>query len=104
MRVLGFCLICPEYSSLCSWVDHFPLQTVQRVIHVIFPQTKEWGFMAANIESNDDTIFKEFYFTDILNPPSPDIYSNSVVVVCQPPWVLAEEDIWQFTELKSVST
>jgi hypothetical protein len=51
----------------------------------------------------DDHIFKEFYFTRTECPPTPEIASNSVLVACQPPWVLSNEDMWQFTELQSVS-
>lgn len=91
-------------SSLSSWVDHFPLQTVQRVLHIMFPQTKNWGFISDIRGTNDREIFKEFYFTDTRSSPSLETGLNSVVVVCQPPWILSPEDMWQFTELKSVGT
>ena len=51
----------------------------------------------------DDQIFKEFYFTRTESSSTPEIASNSVLVACQPPWVLSSEDMWQFTELQSVS-
>lgn len=91
-------------SSLSSWVNHFPLQTVQRVLHIMFPQTKDWSFTSNITGSNDQEIFKEFYFTDTRELASLETGPNSVVVVCQPPWILSHEDMWQFTELKSVST
>jgi hypothetical protein len=76
---------------------------VQRILHIIFPQSKDWGFLSETQPHYDDHIFKEFYFTDIGRPPTPEIASNSVLVACQPPWVLSDEDMWQFTELQSVS-
>lgn len=51
----------------------------------------------------DDHIFKEFYFTRTECSSTAEIASNSVLVACQPPWVLSSEDMWQFTELQSVS-
>ncbi|KAF8843938.1 hypothetical protein BDN67DRAFT_963422 [Paxillus ammoniavirescens] len=91
-----------EFNRLWAWVDHFPLRTVQRILHIVFPQSKDWGFLSETQPHYDDHIFKEFYFTDIGRPPTPEIASNSVLVACQPPWVLSDEDMWQFTELQSL--
>lgn len=93
-----------DSTRLWSWIDHFPLRTIQRVLHIIFPQIRDWNFVSDNTGTDNTDIYKEFYFTDTRNPPSPDIRYNSVVVVCQPPWVLSDEDMWQFTELKSLPT
>ncbi|KAL4069596.1 hypothetical protein V8B97DRAFT_1968151 [Scleroderma yunnanense] len=91
-----------DFTRLSSWVDHFPLQTIQGVLHIIFPQTKDWGFISDSKRNDDQEIYKEFYFTDISKSPSLETAFNSVVVACQPPWILSQEDIWQFTELKSL--
>ncbi|KAI6047617.1 hypothetical protein EDC04DRAFT_2886452 [Pisolithus marmoratus] len=91
-----------DSTRLWSWVDHFPLRTVQRVLHIIFPKIRDWNFVSDDAGIDDADIYKEFYFTDTRNPPSPKVRFNSVVVVCQPPWVLSDEDMWQFTELKSL--
>lgn len=91
-----------DCTRLSSWVNHFPLQTVQRVLHIMFPQTKDWSFTSNITGSNDQEIFKEFYFTDTRALASLETGPNSVVVVCQPPWILSHEDMWQFTELKSL--
>lgn len=92
-----------DSTRLWTWVHHFPLRTIQRVLHLIFPKIQDWNFVSDDSGTdNDADIYKEFYFTDTRNPPSPEIRFNSVVVICQPPWVLSDEDIWQFTELKSL--
>lgn len=88
---------------LWAWIDHFPLRTVQRILHILYPQTKGWGFVSETQPHYDDHIFKEFYFTRTECSSTPEIASNSVLVACQPPWVLSSEDMWQFTELQSVS-
>ncbi|KAG1750016.1 uncharacterized protein EDB91DRAFT_1110942 [Suillus paluster] len=78
-----------------------PLQTVQRVFHIMFPATKDWGFVALDDHGCDDDIFKKFYWTDV-NQDHPDIYDASVVVACQPPWIMSDEIMWQFTQLNSL--
>lgn len=91
-----------DSARLWTWVHHFPLRTVQTVLHIIFPKIQDWDFVSDDSGTDNADIYKEFYFTDTRNPTSPEIRSNSVVVVCQPPWVLSDEDMWQFTELKSL--
>ena len=95
--------VLPSAFRLWAWVDHFPLRTVQRILHILYPQSKDWGFVSETQSHYDDHIFKEFYFTRTECPPTAEIASNSVLVACQPPWVLSNEDMWQFTELRSVS-
>ncbi|KIJ68424.1 hypothetical protein HYDPIDRAFT_106618 [Hydnomerulius pinastri MD-312] len=90
------------FSRLWAWVDHFPLRTVQRVLHILYPKVKDWGFVSESQPHYDDHILKYFYFTDKEHTPTPEIASNSVLVVCQPPWVLSEEDMWQFIDLRSL--
>lgn|SRR6267154_491493 len=83
---------------VCDWLDNFPLQTVQRVFHIMFPATKDWKFTTLDDRGCDDDIFKKFYWTDV-NEGHPD---TSVVVACQPPWIMSDEVMWQFAQLKSV--
>ncbi|KAH7883610.1 hypothetical protein F5I97DRAFT_1548033 [Phlebopus sp. FC_14] len=88
------------FSRLCSWVDHFPLQTVERVLHIIFPASKRWTFVRDNRQHPDDHIFQEFCFTDtVTSPASPE---NAVIVACQPPWVLDRADMFHFAALKTL--
>lgn len=89
-----------DINRVCDWLDSFPLQTVQRVFHIMFPATKDWGFVALDDHGDDDN-FKKFHWTDV-NQDHPDIYDLSVVVACQPPWIMSDEFMWQFTQLKSL--
>ncbi|KAI6031808.1 hypothetical protein BKA83DRAFT_4205609 [Pisolithus microcarpus] len=79
-----------------------PATDSTRVLHFIFPKIQDWKFVSDDSGTDNADIYNEFYFTDTRNPTSPEIRSNSVVVICQPPWVLSDEDMWQFTELKSL--
>jgi hypothetical protein len=87
--------------SVCDWLDNFPLQTVQRAFHIMFPATKDWRFATLDDSGCNDDVFKKFYWTDA-NGDHPDIHDASVVVACQPPWLMSDELLWQFTQLKSV--
>jgi len=90
-----------DIDRVCDWLDNFPFQTVQRVFHIMFPATKDWGFVTLDDHSCDDDNFKKFHWTDV-NQDHPDIHDLSVVVACQPPWILSNEFMWQFTQLKSL--
>ncbi|OJA18714.1 hypothetical protein AZE42_01261 [Rhizopogon vesiculosus] len=90
-----------DINRVCDWLDNFPLQTVQRTFHIMFPATKDWGFMTLDEHGCNDDIFKKFYWTDV-NGDHPDIHDASVVVACQPPWLMSDELLWQFTQLKSL--
>jgi hypothetical protein len=69
----------------------------------MFPATKDWGFVTLDDHGCDDDNFKKFHWTDV-NQDHPDIHDLSVTVACQPPWILSDESMWQFTRLKSVRT
>lgn len=93
--------VASDINRVCDWLDNFPLQTVQRVFHIMFPATKDWGFVTLDDHDRDDNNFKKFHWTDV-NQDHPDIHDLSVVVACQPPWVLSDKSMWQFTQLKSL--
>ncbi|KAG0708886.1 hypothetical protein DFH29DRAFT_346643 [Suillus ampliporus] len=90
-----------DINRVCDWLDNFPLQTVQRVFHIMFPATKDWGFVTLDDHGCDDDIFKKFYWTNV-DEDHPDIRDASVVVACQPHWIMSDEIMWQFTQLKSL--
>ncbi|KAG1757544.1 hypothetical protein EDB19DRAFT_2033667 [Suillus lakei] len=89
-----------DINRVCDWLDNFPLQTVQRVFHIMFPATKDWGFVTLDDHDCDEN-FKKFHWTDV-NQDHPDIHDLSVVVACQPPWIMSDEFMWQFTQLQSL--
>lgn len=67
----------------------------------MFPATKDWEFASLDDYDRNDDIFKKFHWTDV-NGDHPDIHDASVIVACQPPWLMSDELMWQFTQLKSV--
>ncbi|KAG2120911.1 uncharacterized protein F5147DRAFT_12930 [Suillus discolor] len=90
-----------DINRVCDWLDNFPLQTVQRVFHIMFPATKDWGFAMLDDHGCDEENFKTFHWTDV-NQDHPDIHDLSVVVACQPPWIMSDEFMRQFTQLRSL--
>jgi hypothetical protein len=82
--------------------------TVQRTIHLLYPETRPWGFVLSDENDSDRKIFQ--YFMWSLSPldenMSParlaEIGRKSVVVAFQPPWILSEQDIREFSQCRSV--
>ncbi|EGN97568.1 hypothetical protein SERLA73DRAFT_161551 [Serpula lacrymans var. lacrymans S7.3] len=92
-------------SLLEYWLYAYPLRTVQRVLHLAFPQISRWGFDLGNRESDDiDDIFRNTVWTHLYDASSAEISRKSVILICQPPWVLSPEDMLQFIEMKSLPT
>ena len=99
--LLGLILM---FDRLSVWLDNLPLQTVQRVIHILYPITANWGFNLDNEKDMDDSIFRHFLWTSQLpGPIHPEIAQHSVVLAIQTPWVLSPYDLHRFVECRSVS-
>jgi hypothetical protein len=82
--------------------------TVQRTIHLLYPETRPWGFILGDENDSDRKIFQYFMWT--LSAPDEamaparlaEIGRRSVVVAFQPPWILSEQDIKEFSQCRSV--
>lgn len=81
--------------------------TVQRTIHLLYPETRSWGFILNDENDSDRKIFQ--YFMWSLSPQEEmtparvaEIGRKSVVVAFQPPWILSEQDIKEFSQCRSV--
>jgi hypothetical protein len=88
-----------------AYVDQFPLETAQRVVHLLFPQTSHWHLLADNKDEPDPELFQ--YFTWSAHPVYAKAYDgpeNAVVIAVQPPWVLTSQDLQNFVNYDSVST
>ena len=85
---------------MISWLASLPLQTVQDVVHLLYPQSRGWRFNLGNDCDGDEHIFR--YFT--WSTTGLDSAMNSAVIAFQPPWILSEQDIKEFSECRSVST
>lgn len=82
--------------------------TVQRAIHLLYPDTDQWGFTLNDENDQDRKLFQNFIWT-LRNPESTGpqatmkrIGMRSVVVAFQPPWILSEQDLKEFSECRSV--
>jgi len=95
-----------DIMRLSPWLDNLPLMTVQRIIHLLYPATQRWGFFLCDGNDSDRKIFQFFMWS---RPPnegmSPEelvkIGNKSIVVAFQPPWILSEQDIKEFSQCRS---
>ena len=98
------------------WLKLYPLNTVERLLHLLYPeQTHNWRFDAddPSLKMDPDNLGiggrpSSFgFFRWSLDPgvplnTSPDrkhlalLNSRSVIVAYQPPWILSEADIREF--------
>ncbi|KAJ7709933.1 hypothetical protein B0H17DRAFT_1191069 [Mycena rosella] len=96
-----------DIMRLSPWLDNLPLMTVQRTIHLLYPETRPWGFILSDENDSDRKIFQYFMWTlsplDEQMPPArlAEIGHKSVVVAFQPPWILSEQDIREFSQCRS---
>ncbi|KAJ7940665.1 hypothetical protein B0H13DRAFT_2226032 [Mycena leptocephala] len=96
-----------DIMRLSPWLDNLPLMTVQRTIHLLYPETRPWGFILGDENDSDRKIFQYFMWT--LSAPDEamaparlaEIGRRSVVVAFQPPWILSEQDIKEFSQCRS---
>ncbi|KAF7304857.1 Microtubule associated protein [Mycena kentingensis (nom. inval.)] len=100
-------------QRLAPWIDNLPLMTVQRTIHLLYPETRSWSFDLKDDDEIDAKIFQYFMWTtraadedglvdDMQGHPSAaEIGKKSVVVAFQPPWILSEADIQEFSKTRS---
>ncbi|KAJ7109350.1 hypothetical protein C8R44DRAFT_284984 [Mycena epipterygia] len=95
-----------DIMRLSPWLDNLPLMTVQRTIHLLYPETRSWGFILNDENDSDRKIFQ--YFMWSLSPQEEmtparvaEIGRKSVVVAFQPPWILSEQDIKEFSQCRS---
>ncbi|KIP09134.1 hypothetical protein PHLGIDRAFT_87252, partial [Phlebiopsis gigantea 11061_1 CR5-6] len=89
-----------DLEKVCRWVKDYPLDTVQRVLHAAFPETRCWSFRPCDMSEPDSSLAR-FFTWDI----SEDAYSRyasslasatSVAVMVQCPWILTKKDLHAF--------
>jgi len=106
-NITGFDITCHSETRIrwyipriASWLDTLPLQTVQSIVHLLYPQTRKGRFILTRSQDEDADIFQHFTWstTDFAQPDC----RNSAVIAFQPPWILSEQDIREFSECRSV--
>ncbi|KAJ7275365.1 hypothetical protein B0H12DRAFT_1199468 [Mycena haematopus] len=95
-----------DIMRLSPWLDNLPLMTVQRVMHILYPATQSWGFFLCDENDNDRKIFQYFMWSlppdEGRAPETPThVGRKSIVVAFQPPWILSEQDIKEFSKCRS---
>ncbi|KAJ7632591.1 hypothetical protein FB45DRAFT_508821 [Roridomyces roridus] len=96
-----------DIMRLSPWLDNLPLMTVQRAIHVVYPETRPWAFVLSDENDEDRKLFQYFMWTLPLSEEETtqerlvEVGRRSVVVAFQPPWILSEQDIKEFAECRS---
>ncbi|KAK7014884.1 microtubule associated protein [Favolaschia claudopus] len=96
-----------DIIRLIPWLDNLPLMTVQRVVHLLYPATRRWGFFYCD-ESNNDRNLLQYFMWSLLLPPDEmdpetlaEIGPKSILIAFQPPWILSDQDIKEFSECRS---
>lgn len=86
---------------MVPWLDSLPLQTVQSTIHITFPQLLEWGFKSSNDPHDPDRDIYQ-YFCWTINDVLPECCASTLIVAFQPPWILSDQDIKEFSQCRSI--
>jgi hypothetical protein len=84
-------------NRVSVWVDQLPLETVQRTMHLVYPETQNWKFVHNDVLDIDKDIFDHFQWKDWAQPQS-----TRLVVVVQPPWILSPQDLQNFQNCELV--
>ncbi|EMD38512.1 hypothetical protein CERSUDRAFT_49297, partial [Gelatoporia subvermispora B] len=84
------------------WVNHYPIQTLQRLMHAVFPQSMDYRFSDLRRPDLDEDIMKCSIWSRHRNSLSAP--STSAVVFVQPPWILSWGDFESFVRCSSVSS
>ncbi|KAJ7614780.1 hypothetical protein FB45DRAFT_936050 [Roridomyces roridus] len=97
-----------DITRMVSWLDYLPLMSVQRALRLVFPdQTSRWAFsLGDDVENTDRKVFQYFIWSysgpgaPMLCTPLGSIPRYPLVVAFQPPWILSERDIVEFSEAR----
>ncbi|KAJ7138226.1 hypothetical protein C8R44DRAFT_695354 [Mycena epipterygia] len=94
---------------MTPWLDYLPLMTVQRTLHLLFPQqASSWNFsLVDDAENSDRKVFQHFIWS-YSGPGKPTVFTplgniprHPLVIAFQPPWILSAQDILEFSECRT---
>ena len=101
-------LILTRLLSFALWTHYFPVRTAERVFHIMFPDTKDHKVRLNQASDQDENIFRHMTFglrdPHQTNPEDADFasYPPSLIIVVQPPWILAPRDLESFVNSRKV--
>lgn len=84
------------FLSVLRWVEDLPLATVQRVIHMIYPETEAFEFHS-KMQSHYDIYLLRHITWGLAEGDR-----NFVTVIVQPPWILSPRDLELFVRCQGV--
>ena len=87
-------------DRLAAILDALPLKSSQRLLHILFPDTRQWKFKKQEGFDVDHKIFG--YFLWAKTQRSGQVPQNALVVAYQPPWILSQVDFEDFIKCGSV--
>ncbi|KAJ3571878.1 hypothetical protein NP233_g3450 [Leucocoprinus birnbaumii] len=87
-------------DRLAAFLDILPLRTAQRLIHILFPDTRQWRFKHQDELDVDRKIFNYFLWTKTQRGSQN--AQNALVIAYQPPWVLGQVDFEEFVKCGSL--
>lgn len=99
------------FGSIVPWLDYLPFMTVQRTLHLLFPeQTANWNFsLVDDAEDRDRKVYQHFLWSfsgegkPTVFTPLGNISRYPLVVAFQPPWILSAQDMLEFSECRAAS-
>ncbi|KAI0256673.1 hypothetical protein BJV78DRAFT_298922 [Lactifluus subvellereus] len=88
-----------DLNSFAFWLAHLPLQTTERAMHLVHPESRHWSFIEQNGDM-DDLHFKYFAWELAPNIPSTGGRETTAIVMAMPPWALTPTDLQCFAACK----
>lgn len=101
--------VLPRLLSFALWTHYFPVRTAERVLHIMFPDTKDHKVRVNYASDHDETLFRHMTFglrdPHQTNSEDEDFasYPPSLIIAIQPPWILAPQDLESFANSRKVS-
>lgn len=89
-----------KVKSVFVWVDMFPLESIRRVLNLLYADSKLWKFLPCE----EGPFLKTSTWSYIKSDQGKPIFSQHVLCLfLMPPWVLSAKDLEEFTRGQSVS-
>ncbi|CDO70801.1 hypothetical protein BN946_scf184798.g117 [Trametes cinnabarina] len=97
-----------DIARVVRWVLEYPLATVSHMMHLVFPQTADFTIQEGadgNVDDNSDHEILRWatWALDVnMITEVQDTWTESVVIIIQPPWILSAADLLSFVKIPTV--
>ncbi|KAI8998725.1 hypothetical protein BD414DRAFT_131512 [Trametes punicea] len=84
-----------DVDRVLRWVMEYPLATVNHMVHLVYPRTADFTLQEGKNKDDDGEIFRWVVWSRDENTitEAQDTWSESVLIMVQPPWILTEADL-----------